>query len=61
MVKPFFGEEGYEKGNLFVGIAIISVESSECITGKLATFLKHYFKVEHINHFTGVVIFTYVL
>jgi hypothetical protein len=56
--KPFlFGEEDYE-GNLLLGIAIISVESSECMTGKWATFLQHYCKVEHSDHFNGVVIFT---
>lgn len=43
MEKPLFGEEGYEKGKLFEGIAVISVESSECITGKLATFLEQLF------------------
>jgi len=45
----FFGEEGYEKGQLFIGIAVISVESSECIKGEVG------------NLFIAAVIFTCIL
>jgi len=36
----FFGEEGYEKGKLFVGIAFVSVESSEFIRGEVGNLIK---------------------
>lgn len=45
----FFGAEGYEKGKLFIGIVVISVESSECIKGEVG------------NLFKAAVIFTCIL